>query len=236
MFKGSLLMPLEDLLTAMPDDVRIPSLPTFSIITFRRALQKARKEMSSLPVTSAAGAAALVKGLPTLRVRGSLIGAVLGSVVALCWSVRRLFPQLLLLAMSAVDGLPSESYPTGRFTVVQASSLPQIPMSRVTTQRIIGKGSFGEVCLSRWEDGHMDVAVKANGVSCMNATAIDNERELLEILFRHPHGNILVVYGIITDAPDGSVRLVMAYCAGGSLDAHLNNIRDAGEVCRALFS
>ena len=82
----------------------------------------------------------------------------------------------------------------------------------------------------------MDVAVKANGVSCMNATAIDNERELLEILFRHPHGNILVVYGIITDAPDGSVRLVMAYCAGGSLDAHLNNIRDAGEVCRALFS
>ena len=108
MFKGSLLMPLEDLLTAMPDDVRIPSLPTFSIITFRRALQKARKEMSSLPVTSAAGAAALVKGLPTLRVRGSLIGAVLGSVVALCWSVRRFFPPFgatAAAAMSAVDGL-----------------------------------------------------------------------------------------------------------------------------------
>ena len=76
----------------------------------------------------------------------------------------------------------------------------------------------------------MDVAVKANGVSCMNTTAIDNERRLLERLLQHPHRNILVVYGIVTDAPDGNVRLVMAYCHGGSLDNYLNAVRESGEV------
>ena len=76
----------------------------------------------------------------------------------------------------------------------------------------------------------MDVAVKANGVSCLNTAAIDNERRLLELLLQHPHKNILVVYGIVTDAPDGAVRLVMAYCEGGSLDAFLASYRERGEV------
>ena len=76
----------------------------------------------------------------------------------------------------------------------------------------------------------MDVAVKANGVSCMNVAAIDNERKLLELLLQHPHRNILVVYGIVIDAPDGNVRLVMAYCSGGGLDGYLSTIRESGEV------
>ena len=76
----------------------------------------------------------------------------------------------------------------------------------------------------------MDVAVKANGVSCLNVAAIDNERKLLELLLQHPHKNILVVYGIVTDAPDRSVRLVMAYCPGGSLGGYLNSIRESGQV------
>ena len=114
---------------------------------------------------------------------------------------------------------------TGTVTV-----LPQIPLSTLEARRVIGTGSFGEVSLSWWRDGHLDVAVKANGVSCMNTTAIDNERKLLELLFQHPHRNILAVYGIVTDAPDGNVRLVMAYCNGGSLDTYLNTVREAGEV------
>ena len=83
----------------------------------------------------------------------------------------------------------------------------------------------------------MEVAVKVNGVKCANTAAIDNERKLLELLLCHPHKNILVVYGIVTDAPDGSVRLVMAYCPGGSLDSYLCHIRDAGEVgCEVTVS
>ena len=103
-------------------------------------------------------------------------------------------------------------------------------MSSLQNRRVLGKGSFGEVCLSWWEGGHMEVAVKANGVQCVNASAIDNERKLLELLFQHPHRNILVVYGIVTDAPDGCVRLVMSYCAGGSLDTYLGRIRESAEV------
>ena len=104
-------------------------------------------------------------------------------------------------------------------------------MATLKPRSVIGKGSFGEVCLSWWEGGHLDVAVKVNGVSCMNVSAIDNERRLLELLLQHPHRNILVVYGIVTDAPDGNVRLVMAYCQGGSLDGYLSAIRASSKVC-----
>ena len=95
---------------------------------------------------------------------------------------------------------------------------------------MIGAGSFGEVCLSWWEGGHVEVAVKANGVNCVSVTTIDNERKLLELLLQRPHRNILVVYGIVTDAPDGNVRLVMAYCPGCGLDGYLNSVRESGEV------
>ena len=76
----------------------------------------------------------------------------------------------------------------------------------------------------------MEVAVKSNGIDCLNTTAIDNERELLELLLQHPHRNILVVYGIVVDAPDDVVRLVMAYCGGGSLDAYLTALRESESV------
>ena len=96
---------------------------------------------------------------------------------------------------------------------------------------MLGKGSFGEVHLAYWVDGHCEAAVKANGVDCANAAAIDNEQRLLEVLLRRPHRNILVVYGICVDAPDGAVRLVMAYCPGGSLDEYLATFQAPGPVC-----
>ena len=114
---------------------------------------------------------------------------------------------------------------------VQAALLPRIPVAELERRSVLGRGSFGEVHLAWWDGGHMEVAVKANGVSCANAAAIDNERRLLELLLQHPHRNILVVYGICLDAADGCVRLVMAYCAGGSLDGYLAAIREAGQVC-----
>ena len=117
--------------------------------------------------------------------------------------------------------------------VLQAAaspSLPRVPMATLEKRRVLGAGAFGEVCLSWWEGGHMEVAVKANGIDCINTAAIDNERRLLETLLQHPHKNILVVYGIVTDAPDGAVRLVMAYCPGGSLDGYLRGVRESDGV------
>ena len=117
------------------------------------------------------------------------------------------------------------------FVVSQTgATLPRIPLSSLEKRRVIGQGAFGEVCLSWWEGGHTDVAVKANGVSCANVAAIDNERRLLELLLQRPHRNILVVYGIVTDAPEGNVRLVMSYCPGGGLDGFLNAVRESDEV------
>ena len=103
-------------------------------------------------------------------------------------------------------------------------------MATLTKRRVLGVGAFGEVCLSWWQGGHVEVAVKSNGIDCVNTAAIDNERELLELLLQHPHRNILVVYGIVTDASDAVVRLVMAYCAGGSLDGYLFALRESSSV------
>ena len=108
--------------------------------------------------------------------------------------------------------------------------LPHIAAASLVTKRVLDSGSFGDVCLAWWSGGHVDVAVKANGLRCANVAAINNERKLLELLLQHPHHNILVVYGICLDAPDGAVRLVMAHCSGGSLSKHLIGIRDAGQV------
>ena len=87
----------------------------------------------------------------------------------------------------------------------------------------MGSGSFGDVSLAWWEGGQTEVAVKANGVDCADAAAIDNERQLLEVLLLKPHKNVVTVYGICTDAPDGGVQLVMDYCVSGSLDGVLKS-------------
>ena len=103
-------------------------------------------------------------------------------------------------------------------------------MSSLDVKRVIGKGAFGEVQLAWWSGGHVEVAVKANGEVCANTAAIEQEKALLDLLLRHPHANIIVVYGICLDAADGAVRLVMKYCEGGSLDAHLIQLRSSGKV------
>ena len=108
--------------------------------------------------------------------------------------------------------------------------VPYISQKSLSKRRVLGAGFFGEVCLSWWEDGRKEVAVKANGEKSLNAAAIDNERKLLELLVKYPHDNILKLYGIVTDGEDGDVRLVMEYCAGGSLEEYLRLIRDSGQV------
>jgi hypothetical protein len=79
-------------------------------------------------------------------------------------------------------------------------------------------------------DRGLSVAVKRNGTNCADAAAIDNERRLYDLLLLRPHENILAVYGICTDAPDGKVRLVMKYCEKGSLSEYLTGTAKH-EVC-----
>jgi serine/threonine protein kinase len=96
-----------------------------------------------------------------------------------------------------------------------------VPWAALVHLRNLGKGAFGDVAFMDWSAHGLTVAVKCNGTECANSAAIENERRLYELLLRHPHDNILPVYGICTEAPDGKVRLVMRYCEKGSLDSYL---------------
>ena len=104
-------------------------------------------------------------------------------------------------------------------------TLPPVSITDLEHKSALGKGSFGEVSLCFWRRGQLDVAVKANGWECINAEAIDNESKLLAVLIQYPHNNVVTVYGIVNDHPDRRVRLVMKYCASGSLDAYLGRLR-----------
>ena len=72
--------------------------------------------------------------------------------------------------------------------------------------------------------------MKANGLQCASAEAIDNEIKLHQVLLGRPHHNVVTVLGVCVDSPDGNVRLVMEYYSGGSLDSHLHRVRESGEV------
>jgi hypothetical protein len=99
--------------------------------------------------------------------------------------------------------------------------LALVPHAHLTHPRLLGKGAFGDVDLAEYVERGLTVAVKCNGTTCVDEAAIDNERRLYDKLLLHPHENILTVYGICIDAPDGKVRLVMRYCEKGSLDDYL---------------
>jgi hypothetical protein len=103
---------------------------------------------------------------------------------------------------------------------VQGSRLPLIHFKDLVPVRALGVGSFGSVDHCVWGGG-TDVAVKANGIACADAAAIDRERGMYERLLVHPHPNIVQVFGLCVDAPDGKMRLVMRLCAKGSLYALL---------------
>ncbi len=75
-----------------------------------------------------------------------------------------------------------------------------------------------------WSTHGLKVAVKCNGTNCADGATIDNERRLFELLLSHPHDNIVPVYGICTDAPDGKVRLVLKFCAMGCLSEYLEKV------------
>jgi hypothetical protein len=102
--------------------------------------------------------------------------------------------------------------------------LPLVPWTALAHLRNLGSGAFGDVALMDWSACGLTVAVKCNGTDCVDGAAIDNERRLYELLSANQHDNILPVYGICTDAPDGKVRLVMKYSANGSLDKYLTGI------------
>ncbi len=122
---------------------------------------------------------------------------------------------------------PTVSVSPSSSSLSSSSTLPTVPITALDRRKLLGRGSFGEVYQAWWVGGHCLVAVKANGVRCADTTAIENERRLLEVLLHHPHDNILPVFAICLDAPDGGVRLVLKYCAGAVLQFCLHWLHNA---------
>ncbi len=139
---------------------------------------------------------------------------------------------------AAPPAVPSPSGPSasggggsgGPKTTSRGVGLALVPHAHLTSPRFLDKGAFGDVHLVEYVARGMRVAVKCNGTTSADAAAIDNERLLYDKLLLHPHDNILPVYGICVDAPDGKVRLVMKYCEKGSLDNYLTGTAKH-EVC-----
>jgi hypothetical protein len=109
------------------------------------------------------------------------------------------------------------------------STLATIPYRDLTARgydgEAIGHGAAGVVFTALWR-GDTAVAVKKKrGVSSSDAAAVDNERQLVRTLARLPHANVVTVFGVCVDAPDGDLRIVMELCELGSLEDFLREPR-----------
>jgi hypothetical protein len=111
----------------------------------------------------------------------------------------------------------------GSGSQVRMSQLARIPFSELIVRRIIGRGAFGVVEECMWHG--TSVAVKCNGVGATDGVMMTREVQLYERLQGRPHENIVQVFGVCVDAPDGNLRLVMRLCVKGPLDDFLASSR-----------
>ncbi len=114
---------------------------------------------------------------------------------------------------SGLNNPPALTGPSG------CPRLPAIPYTGLAWRRPLG--GFGNVDLMVVVASDLEAAVKSNGTDCVDDAAIDNEQGLDEHVLGNPHDNIVPVYGICLNAPDGKVRIVMKYCKKGSLYDYL---------------
>ncbi len=156
--------------------------------------------------------------------RGKVTRALAAAKEKLAHGAALLSPAVLHWQSStaAARGSRTSSGGTGVIGSVHATDLARV--------RSLGAGAFGEVYLALWR-GDTRVAVKANGVRCADGSAIHRERRLLETLARHPHNNIVTVYGMCEDAIDGELRIVMQYCELGNLEDYLRRETTVGRRC-----
>jgi hypothetical protein len=105
------------------------------------------------------------------------------------------------------------------------SRVPVVAWGSLSNPRPLGSGFFGDVSMMDWAARGLTVAVKCNGINQDDADSIRNESRLYDKLLTSPHDNILPLYGVCTDAPDGKVRLLMKLSARGSVSAFLKSKR-----------
>jgi tyrosine-protein kinase Yes len=87
----------------------------------------------------------------------------------------------------------------------------QIPFNELIIEKEIGMGSYGRVCLGRWNHG--PVALKF----CRKKENIDDFAQEVRVMIElPPHPNVVQMFGISVDGPEAVI--ILEYCDGGSLD------------------
>jgi predicted Ser/Thr protein kinase len=90
----------------------------------------------------------------------------------------------------------------------------QISFADLVVEKEIGEGSFGKVCLGKWNSAL--VALKF----CRKKGNIEDfMREAQIMIGLPPHPNVVQMFGVSIDGPEAV--LILEYCAGGSLDSLL---------------
>ena len=101
------------------------------------------------------------------------------------------------------------------------------PFEAISMRRKLGGGAFGDV-FEVLVGGDMVAAMKVSSDAAVDAGALDHERALLESL--PPHANVVTVWGLCTDAPDGKLRVIMELCQPGSVKDFIRSAATDGCV------
>ena len=103
--------------------------------------------------------------------------------------------------------------------------LAAISHTKLSQGRRLGGGAFGEVYAAVW-NSDTTVATKVNSDTGIDQNAMAQELSVLAAL--PPHANVVTVFGVCVDHPDGKLRVVMEYCAHGSVHDYLVGFASAG--------
>lgn len=116
------------------------------------------------------------------------------------------------------------------------SKVPRIPTAELTRGRLLGAGTFGDVCLATWRSathpvalaagGELEVAVKTLFAVARQETQVNELCKEATLLCAARHENVVALYGLSVGA-DASLALVMEFADGGSLFGLLNGRRRA---------
>jgi serine/threonine protein kinase len=141
---------------------------------------------------------------------------VLRDVMQMCWKKdpeQRPTMEVVLAFLERAMSQPETTRESE--TIAQsANSLlkrSQITFTELTVERKIGTGSYGKVCLGKWNAA--PVALKF----CRKKGNLEDfMREIRLMIELPPHPNVVHLFGVSLDGQQPII--VLEYCAGGSLD------------------
>jgi serine/threonine protein kinase len=141
---------------------------------------------------------------------------VLRDVMQMCWKKdpeQRPTMEVVLAFLERAMSQPETTRESE--TIAQsANSLlkrSQITFTELTVERKIGTGSYGKVCLGKWNAA--PVALKF----CRKKGNLEDFMREIRLMIELPsHPNVVHLFGVSLDGPQPII--VLEYCAGGSLD------------------